>query len=382
MPSPIPSRRSWRSCSPTTRRPRSNAASRRSRRRPRHRRRSWSWTTPAPRRSTRRSSRRGAPRSPWCAPTTTAARPGATPSHSSTSWRRPYRHAWVIDDDMRPDPECLERLWVVAAKDPARAFVFPVSFQLDGTFGAWPSWCGFLVAREIVEEVGVPMAELFWWAEDTEYLQWRIPQAGYPMRVVGDAYVRHDAIRQGDVRPGVEVLLRGPQHALRPPAREEADRLLPPQRHQAVRAGHPARARGPAGAAAGDGPRPLRRGTRPPRHPVPHRVRCRSARPDGAAPDGSPSGPARPRTIPTTRSWSSSDSADPVGRHRPWSKIPAHTDPPTTWFPANTGWRWSGFQVGRDSMSSASRARRTASRSAPNRSGSTVTHVSQWLGSP
>jgi rhamnopyranosyl-N-acetylglucosaminyl-diphospho-decaprenol beta-1,3/1,4-galactofuranosyltransferase len=108
-----------------------------------------------------------------------------------------HRHAWVIDDDMRPDPDCLERLWVVAAKDPERAFVFPVSFQLDGTFGAWPSWCGFLVARQIIEQVGLPMAELFWWAEDTEYLQWRIPQAGFPMRVVGDAYVRHEAIRQG-----------------------------------------------------------------------------------------------------------------------------------------------------------------------------------------
>ena len=109
----------------------------------------------------------------------------------------PHRHAWVLDDDMGPDPDCLERLWVVAAKEPERAFVFPVSFQLDGTFGAWPSWCGFLVAREIIEQVGLPMAELFWWAEDTEYLQWRIPQAGYPMRVVADAHVHHDAIRQG-----------------------------------------------------------------------------------------------------------------------------------------------------------------------------------------
>ncbi len=112
-----------------------------------------------------------------------------------------HKHAWVIDDDMRPDPECLERLWVVAAKDPARSFVFPVSYQPDGSFGAWPSWCAFLVSREIIEQVGVPMAELFWWAEDTEYLQWRIPQAGYPMRVVGDAYVRHDAIRQGTSVP-------------------------------------------------------------------------------------------------------------------------------------------------------------------------------------
>jgi len=108
-----------------------------------------------------------------------------------------FGHAWVIDDDMRPDPDCLEHLWVVAAKDPPKAFVFPVSYQPDGTFGAWPSWCGFLVAREIVEEVGLPMAELFWWAEDTEYLQWRIPEAGYPMRVVADARVRHDAVRHG-----------------------------------------------------------------------------------------------------------------------------------------------------------------------------------------
>lgn len=115
--------------------------------------------------------------------------------------KMPYHHAWVIDDDMRPDPECLERLWVVGASDPKRAYVFPVSYQPDGSFGAWPSWCGFLVAADIVAEVGLPMVELFWWAEDTEYLQWRIPQAGYPIRVVADAIVRHDAIRQGGSVP-------------------------------------------------------------------------------------------------------------------------------------------------------------------------------------
>ena len=98
-----------------------------------------------------------------------------------------YRHAWVLDDDMLPDHDCLERLWVVAGKKLEAAYVFPVSHQVDGSFGAWPSWCGFLVAREIIEKVGLPMEELFWWAEDTEYLQWRIPEAGYPIRVVGDA---------------------------------------------------------------------------------------------------------------------------------------------------------------------------------------------------
>ncbi len=112
-----------------------------------------------------------------------------------------YLHAWVLDDDMRPDPECLERLWSVASEAPERAFVFPVSQQADGSLGAWPSWCGFIVSRHIVDTVGLPMAELFWWAEDTEYLQWRIPAAGFPSRVVDDAIVHHDAIRQGDGVP-------------------------------------------------------------------------------------------------------------------------------------------------------------------------------------
>jgi GT2 family glycosyltransferase len=31
----------------------------------------------------------------------------------------------------------------------------------------------------VVETVGLPDAELFWWTEDTEYLQWRIPRAGF-----------------------------------------------------------------------------------------------------------------------------------------------------------------------------------------------------------
>ncbi len=112
-----------------------------------------------------------------------------------------YDHAWVLDDDMLPEPECLERLWVVAEVDLSSAYVFPVSVQVDGSFGAWPSWCGFVVARQIVEKVGLPDPELFWWAEDTEYLQWRIPEAGFPIRVVGDAVVRHESIRHGDGVP-------------------------------------------------------------------------------------------------------------------------------------------------------------------------------------
>jgi GT2 family glycosyltransferase len=105
--------------------------------------------------------------------------------------------AWVLDDDIVPDPDCLETLLGEARRDPKAAFCFPRSVQPDGTVGEWGSWCGFVVSRHIVEIVGVPRAELFWWAEDNEYCHWRIPQAGYPRRLVDGAVVQHDAVRQG-----------------------------------------------------------------------------------------------------------------------------------------------------------------------------------------
>jgi len=106
-------------------------------------------------------------------------------------------HAWVMDDDIVPEAECLAALWDVAAEDPASAFVFPIAIQPDGSVGRWGSWCGFLVSREIVEKVGLPMEELFWWAEDAEYCEWRIPEAGFPRHIVDEAVVHHHAIRQG-----------------------------------------------------------------------------------------------------------------------------------------------------------------------------------------
>jgi rhamnopyranosyl-N-acetylglucosaminyl-diphospho-decaprenol beta-1,3/1,4-galactofuranosyltransferase len=106
-------------------------------------------------------------------------------------------HAWVMDDDMVPEPKCLSALWDVASDAPTSAFVFPIAIQPDGSVGRWGSWCGFLISREIVEKVGLPMEELFWWSEDAEYCEWRIPEAGFPRRIVEEAVVHHDAIRQG-----------------------------------------------------------------------------------------------------------------------------------------------------------------------------------------
>jgi rhamnopyranosyl-N-acetylglucosaminyl-diphospho-decaprenol beta-1,3/1,4-galactofuranosyltransferase len=108
-----------------------------------------------------------------------------------------FTHAWVMDDDILPEPDCLTTLWEAGSDDPTSAFLFPVAIQPDGAVGRWGSWCGFLISREIVAQVGVPMEELFWWAEDAEYCEWRIPEAGFPRRIIEDAVVHHDAIRQG-----------------------------------------------------------------------------------------------------------------------------------------------------------------------------------------
>jgi len=112
-----------------------------------------------------------------------------------------HQFAWVLDDDIVPDPECLEALLGEARHDPKAAFCFPRSVQPDGTLGEWGSWCGFVISSHIVEEVGVPRAELFWWAEDNEYCHWRIPQAGFARRIVDGAVVQHDAVRQGERVP-------------------------------------------------------------------------------------------------------------------------------------------------------------------------------------
>jgi GT2 family glycosyltransferase len=111
-------------------------------------------------------------------------------------------HAWLMDDDIVPEPTCLATLWDAVRESPTSAFVFPISIQPDGSIGRWGSWCGFLISREIVEKVGLPLEALFWWAEDTEYCHWRIPQAGFPRDIVEEAVVHHDAIRQGgDIPP-------------------------------------------------------------------------------------------------------------------------------------------------------------------------------------
>jgi rhamnopyranosyl-N-acetylglucosaminyl-diphospho-decaprenol beta-1,3/1,4-galactofuranosyltransferase len=100
--------------------------------------------------------------------------------------------AWVIDDDCVPSAECLSALVKHYVLLESAGLVFPGAVMGPGRkVMNYPAWHGVLIPKAIVEEVGVPREEFFWWAEDTEYLQWRIPGAGYPVVRAAGATVRH-----------------------------------------------------------------------------------------------------------------------------------------------------------------------------------------------
>jgi GT2 family glycosyltransferase len=92
----------------------------------------------------------------------------------------PFAWAWVMDDDCVPDPDALETLLEMTA--PNRVVLPTVRWEETGAVVRGHGWWGALIPRSVVEQVGVPNADLFWWTEDTEYLQWRIPQAGNEVR--------------------------------------------------------------------------------------------------------------------------------------------------------------------------------------------------------
>lgn len=89
-------------------------------------------------------------------------------------------YAWVMDDDCVPSPSALEELMRVSAATASPGIVLSTIREMEsGKVANTQGWCSVLIPRGVVAAVGVPNADLFWWTEDTEYLQWRIPRAGF-----------------------------------------------------------------------------------------------------------------------------------------------------------------------------------------------------------
>ena len=107
-----------------------------------------------------------------------------------------------MDDDCYPDPTALQIVLDAAAGVRPGAVVFPSAvYEATGVAMNYPGWSGVLIDRLAVRLAGLPRAEMFWWAEDTEYLQFRLPHKGVIVVRAPEARVLYDLIRRVGGRP-------------------------------------------------------------------------------------------------------------------------------------------------------------------------------------
>jgi GT2 family glycosyltransferase len=85
--------------------------------------------------------------------------------------RGQWSHAWLLDDDVVVESDCLSEL-MVHARD--YDYIYPTVVKDGGENVVSFGWWGVLLSRVVVEKAGLPDKDLFYWAEDTEYLQNRI----------------------------------------------------------------------------------------------------------------------------------------------------------------------------------------------------------------
>lgn len=113
-----------------------------------------------------------------------------------------WTHAWLMDDDCYPEPAALQLVLEAAADVRPGSVVFPSAvYEATGVAMNYPGWSGVLLDRLAVRLAGLPRAEMFWWAEDTEYLQFRLPHKGVVVVRAPEARVLYDLIRRVGGRP-------------------------------------------------------------------------------------------------------------------------------------------------------------------------------------
>ena len=166
---------------------------------------------------------------------------GAGGFNSGMAWAHEHLFdwTWVMDDDGRPDANCLERLMqsgerlgaavygpICVRPDDRSKLSFPV--PLGDEFGAsattvkelenagdengvlrgWASFMnGILVSREVVAKAGLPRAEMFIWGDEVEFAK-RIKKHGFDLFSVPAAIHVHPQDRipwQNVLRPQWQV---------------------------------------------------------------------------------------------------------------------------------------------------------------------------------
>jgi hypothetical protein len=103
--------------------------------------------------------------------------------------------AWITDDDFVPASDALACQLTNASQQ--RVVIASMLDSVSGAVRNTQGWYAVLVPRDVVAAVRVPDPALFWWTEDTEYLQWRIPRAGHEVDRCQRARVEVNRVRSG-----------------------------------------------------------------------------------------------------------------------------------------------------------------------------------------
>lgn len=110
-------------------------------------------------------------------------------------------YIWFVDDDVNVPPGALDRLVARSLKEGSTTAVWPLLRRPDGSIVRWPTWCGPLLPRQLVCTLGLPREDFFWWAEDSEYLQWRLMRLGGSRAFAEDVTIDHVEVRRGKHKP-------------------------------------------------------------------------------------------------------------------------------------------------------------------------------------
>lgn len=104
--------------------------------------------------------------------------------------------AWLLDDDLIPNPDCLELLYSRIQHSPVECVRPIVHDAATDALRSSPSWCGPLLGRQTLMALGAPRRDLVWWAEDAEYFMDRFEHHGFTQLTDETAVVRHNGVRR------------------------------------------------------------------------------------------------------------------------------------------------------------------------------------------
>lgn len=82
-------------------------------------------------------------------------------------------YLWLMDDDFFPARTCLK---ILVTKCDIQQVVYPYVRDRNFKTRLDPAWSGVLIPKNVINKVGLPKKELFFWGEDTEYLKYRIQE--------------------------------------------------------------------------------------------------------------------------------------------------------------------------------------------------------------